>query len=67
MKTGNTMLLFKKIRIHFIFFIIGICLGFLFNHKPKPQESELSQQEICQNLEAYMKNLEKKTKPKASP
>ena len=67
MKTGNTMLLFKKVRIHFIFFIIGICLGFLFNQKPKPQETEISQQEICQNLEAYMKNLEKKTKPKASP
>ena len=46
---------------------MGISLGFIINYKPKPQETEISQQEICQNLEAYMKTLEKKTKPKASP
>jgi hypothetical protein len=67
MSTGNIMLLFNKIKIHLIVFIMGISLGFIFNFKPKPQETEISQQEICQNLEAYMKTLEKKTKPKASP
>jgi hypothetical protein len=67
MSTGNIMLLFNKIKIYLIVFIFGISLGFLFNYKPKPQETEISQQEICQNLEAYMKTLEKKTKPKASP
>lgn len=57
MKTGNIISQFK---ILIFVFILGIFLGFLINYKPKPQETELSQQEICQNLEAYLKTLGKK-------
>lgn len=57
MKTGNIISQFKILIFVFIF---GIFLGFLINYKPKPQETELSQQEICQNLEAYLKTLGKK-------
>ena len=57
MKTGNIISQFKILIFVFIF---GIFLGFLINYKPKPQDSELSQQEICQNLEAYLKTLGKK-------
>jgi len=57
MKTGNIISQFK---ILIFFFFCGILIGFLINYKPKPQETELSQQEICQNLEAYLKTLGKK-------